>query len=176
MGDNDYIEQWFYDFTAVSRLPIPRDLEDPPCLVGVTPLKRGWRRLMAEWDPRPQRLRDCCWFHAGDWHRASGHAMDVVNLATGRSADLDEDITDSVAWCLEHRGLTGWMHEAVDSLLSTGEPINYGSTAEWRDPEEEPFYVGGRHRAAAMMQQGVHATVTMRLELLDPDTRQIILD
>ncbi|MCH7230276.1 hypothetical protein L0U85_05310 [Glycomyces sp. L485] len=40
---------------------------------------------------------------------------------------------------------------------------------------QHPYYVGGRHRALAMM-QGVRRTVTMRLELLDPVTKKIIYD
>lgn len=173
----DYIEQWFYDITPITRLPIPGDLEHPDCMT--EPITR-WQRRKRQWRPDPTP-RDCCWFHQGSWAEASRHAIALVDGVTlncdpSTDEDDDHDPFEPVRDRLRAAGLTGWMDEAVRSLICGGEPINYGSTAEWRDRTEEPFYVGGRHRAMAMLGQGVKKTVTMRLELLDPHTRQIILE
>ena len=167
----DYIEQWFYDITLVSRLPYPTDLERPPCMTdGISAWQRRWRA----WRPDP-RPRDCCWFHSGNWHEASEHAMAMIDGISLERVDDGISPFSPVRDRLRAAGLTGWMHEAVRSLTCGGEPINYGDTSVWQDPDAEPGYVGGRHRALAMMQQGVRTTVTMRFELLDPETRQIII-
>lgn len=163
-----YIEQWFYDITPVADLPLPDDLESPLCMSGgITAATRTWRQLRPHTKPRT-----CCWFHAGDWHQASHHARTLVeNLYLPPSTgDEDDDPFEIVRDRLRGAGLSGWMHEAVHSLICGGEPINIGSTEDWQDPDQEPCYVGGRHRALAMMQQGVKKTITMRLELFEPGT------
>ncbi|THV42669.1 hypothetical protein [Glycomyces buryatensis] len=164
----DYIEQWFYDITPVRRLPTPDELERPDCMVrGISGLRRAWRQR------RPTGPKLCCWYHDGSWEDASQIAIGLVEEVT-TAGHSGEDLIDAMRDAVRGRGLLGWTDKAVRSLLVGGEPICIGSTADWNNGER--YYVGGRHRALAMMQQGVRRTVTMRLELLDSDTGDLIRD
>ncbi|PRY53532.1 hypothetical protein [Glycomyces artemisiae] len=167
----DYIERWFYDVTPVWRLPYPdpAELEHPPCIRrGIGPFARSVRRLL----PKAPTL--CCWFHDGSWAQVSEAAIGLVEAKAAEGLVGDELVDAVTATVQEIEPPTKWFGEAVMSLIDGGEPINYGSVADWKDGK--PFYIGGRHRAMAMMQQGVHRTVTMRLELLDPATGEILRD
>ncbi|QSB07197.1 hypothetical protein [Natronoglycomyces albus] len=178
----EYIEQWMYDITAVNDLPYPTELDAPPCIArGITGFGRTWRQIR----PRPQP-RDCCWYHGGSWQEAFGHAIEIIKIASGQteneirvfSGETLKPISipdpDEVEDLLEYRQLSGWLSESVTSLLSTDEPINIGGLAELK--HGDLFYIGGRHRAMAMIQQGTRATITMRLELFDPETGELIFD
>lgn len=110
-------------------------------------------------------------YHDGSWADASKIAIGLVEEVTAADPP-GEDLIDAMRDAVRRRDLLGWTDKAVRSLLVGGEPICIGSTADWNNGER--YYVGGRHRALAMMQQGVRRTVTMRLELLDPDTGDLI--
>lgn len=179
---SEYLEEWLYDITAVDDLPYPTELEGPPCIArGISRLGRTWRQIRPRTQPR-----ECCWYHGGSWQEAFGHAIETIKIASGQSenelrAATGEDLVpvtnpdpEYVEELLEYRRLSGWLHEAVTSLLTTDEPINIGGIAEWKG--DGAFYIGGRHRAMAMMQQGTRAIITMRLELLDPETGELVLD
>lgn len=164
----EYLERWYYDITPVWRLPYPDDLEHPYCVArGIGPFARLAKRLL----PPTSRQRYCCWYHRGPWAEASETAIGIVEAetATGR---LGDELVDAVTKRADRIEPT-WQREAVLSLVDGGEPINIGSVDDWQDGDRE--YVGGRHRAMAMIQQGVRRTVTMRLELLDPATGRRLL-
>ena len=92
------------------------------------------------------------WYHDGSWSDASEIAIGLVEEVTA-AGPSGEDLVDAMRDAARGRGLLGWTDKAVRSLLVSGEPICIGSTADWNNGER--YYVGGRHRALAMMQQGV---------------------
>ena len=159
MTGQDLIERWFYDVAAVDALPAPNDLEHPPCMVrSRSRLRRRYRQLL----PRHE-TRSCCWYHGGDWHRASAAAIRLVRTAEAAGC-IDDDIAEHALRQAAAEGISGWQLEAIDSLVSTGTAIMLG------DEPDEKWYIEGRHRAVAMFDAGVRHTLVARLELLDPAT------
>ncbi len=156
-----WVEQWFYDVVAVADLPTPEAPEDEGCLS--RPVS-GWRRRLRQLMPRRGDL-DCCWYHGGDWHRASETAIRLVRAAEAAGV-TGENVAEHVLAAAEAEGVTGWDLEALDSLITTGYAIILGD-----DPDDQ-WYVNGRHRMAAMLDAGVRQTIVARLELLDPATEQ----
>jgi hypothetical protein len=149
----DYIERWYYDITPLWRLPYPDELpEEPWCIArGIGPFARSVRRLFL---PKAPTL--CCWYHSGSWAQVSEAAIGLVEAKVAEGL-VGEELVDAVTERVrEVEAPTKWFGEAVMSLVDGGEPINIGSVDDWRDGER--FYIGGRHRALAMMQQGVRRT------------------
>ncbi|WP_335992286.1 hypothetical protein [Glycomyces sp. MUSA5-2] len=166
---DDYTERWFYDITPGWHLPYPDLPERPSCIArGIGPFTRLAKLIL----PPSRRPRPCCWYHRGSWTEASETAIEMVEAATTKGLE-GEELVDELTRRAD-RIESRWLRQAVSSLVDGGEPINYGSIADWRDGDRT--YVGGRHRVMAMMQQGVRRTVTMRLELLDPATGRILRD
>jgi hypothetical protein len=156
----EYIERWFYDVTPVWRLPYPDELpEEPWCIArGVGPFARLAKRMLP-----PSGPRFCCWFHGGSWSEASETAISIVEAESAKGIE-GEELVDAVTERAD-RIESRWLRQAVSSLVDGGEPLHFEGDSDWvRDGR---FWVGGRHRAMAMIQQNVRRTVTMRLELLD---------
>jgi len=132
-------------------LLLPRsDLDEPECMPRPTPL---WRRLGRQIVPR-RGGRSCCWYHQGDWHAVTATAIDVLRLAR---ADGDvEDLHLRAVELARDLALSGWQWQALESLFL--DPIQVA------EPESRAIgvgYVNGRHRAQAMLDQGVHRTVVV---------------
>ena len=80
-----WIEQWHHDITPVAELPLPRDLEHPPCMVDrrLRILHRLVRQLAPDSEPR-----SCCSYHGQDWGAASETAIRLLEVAKAKgSAD-----------------------------------------------------------------------------------------
>lgn len=155
----ELVEQWFYDITPVWRLPYPSEVEGPECMLrGIGPTER----LVRRWLP-PTGPKFCCWFHDGSWTEASETAIGIIEAETakGRRGEELVDAATKRADRIEAR----WLRQAVSSLVDGGEPIHFEGESHWSG--DRRFWIGGRHRAMAMIQQNVRRTVTMRLELLD---------
>jgi hypothetical protein len=137
---------------VVVGLPRP-DLEgESPCMPAGTP---WWRRLTRQVVPR-QRGRACCWYHGGDWRRASRIAIRLFAHAHRSQPNPAEACRDALQLA-RAEGIAGWTLQAVKSLLL--DPIQ---------PEREIGYVNGRHRAQAMLDAGVRRTLVARWVMPDP--------
>lgn len=157
-----WIEAWFYDTVPLRELPVVDDLEHPECMVGPRRARRAVRRRV-----RRDGAATCCWYHAGDWNQAVRTALRHINQAL-HSGLSGEDLEEHVRRSLDEQGVGGWLRQAVDSLVNTGEAIQVGDGQEMDDGR--PWYINGRHRVTAMRDAGVRYTLTARLELLDPVT------
>ncbi|WP_144022966.1 hypothetical protein [Asanoa hainanensis] len=136
-----------YTTALVALLPRP-DLETDqrPCMrVGLGWWHRVGRQL------RPTHTgRSCCWYHRGDWHEVSRMAIATATAALRHGVEVE----DVAAYVLSHatadHRLEGWSLEALESLFV--EPI---------ETHRPIGYVGGRHRAKAMMDAGVRRTLVV---------------
>ena len=161
MTQQDWAERWSYDVVAVLDLPVPTDLSHPPCMVR----PRSWfERRYRRFAPQ-SKARGCCWYHGGDWHRASSTAIRLVRAAEA-AGHIDEDIAEHALNQADDEGISGWQLEALGSLVDPGTAIMLG------DEPDEQWYIEGRHRATAMLDAGVRHTLVARFELLDPATGQ----
>lgn len=79
-----------------------------------------------------------------------------------------ERLEEEVRRSLDGQGVAGWLRQAVNSLVRTGEAIQIGDGQEMDDGR--PWYINGRHRVTAMRDAGVRSALIARLELLDPAT------
>jgi hypothetical protein len=138
-----------YKVIWIARLPqIDLPLEKPPCML--PPI--SWpRRMVRQLIPRRQ-LRDCCMYHATDWHSVSRATIRIARQAARRSVASEE-------WEDRLMELTAKLpepeREAAQSLLWPGAGIDIGRLAGQR----QFSYADGRHRARAMMDAGVRRTV-----------------
>lgn len=159
-----WIEAWYYDVLSVRSLPPVMDLEDPPSMVGVL-RRRRIRRQGAG-------AQSCCWWHAGDWNRASALAIQLAHEAGG--GWLEEDDLFGRLWqALQDAGIDGWLRGAVGSLVMNGHALQIGPGEDAEDGR--PWIIEGRHRITATRDAGVRETIVAHLELLDPVTHGPLL-
>ncbi|KPC75345.1 hypothetical protein ADL26_07935 [Thermoactinomyces vulgaris] len=155
----ELVEQWSYDVVDVWRLPYPSGLEAPECMLrGIGPTERLVRRLFPPTGPA-----FCCWFHDGSWSKASEAAIEIVEAETTKGL-AGEELVDAVTARAE-RIESKWLREAVSGLVDGGEPLHFEGDSGWL--RDDRFWIGGRHRAKAMIQQNVRRTVVMRVDLVD---------
>jgi hypothetical protein len=140
-----------YRVIWVARLPqIDLPLEAPECMVpGISWAERVIRQAI----PRRQ-VRDCCSYHAADWHAASKAAIRIARQAYRGDPD-EEELGDRVLDLAAAAGLSELEQQAAESLAYPGCGIDIGRAAG----ERHLSYMDGRHRARAMMDAGVRRTV-----------------
>jgi hypothetical protein len=152
-----WIQQWHHDITPVSSLPLPQELEDPPCMTGRR--LRVPHRLVRQLASRPEPC-DCCEYHGQDWSFVSETAIRLLGTAQGEGLTA-EDSAGRVTELAEAEGLSERDIEAIHCLVSTTDRLML---------DDEGGIYGGRHRIQAMIDQGVRRTILLRLTLLDPVT------
>lgn len=165
----EWIEQWSYTFPLMKTVPVPELNADEasPCL----------RRTESAWTRARRRRRpvnivsDCCWYHRGDWHTAIAFARFGI-LEVQKRGITGHDIGEAVVRAAKHSDrITGWMFEAVESLVRTEHAIVIED-----DEEEGRWIFNGRHRLAAMFHTGARFTVAARFDLIDPATGKLVND
>ena len=140
-----------YEVAWVVSLPTPRPFHETECMpvgVGFT------RRIARQLRPPRGRLGTRRWYHAGDWHRASALAIELVDQAR-RAEVAPDDISDHVLSALKARRLDSCAVGAVESLVCPA----FAISARRRWPRKG--YVNGQHRAQAMLEAGVQCTITV---------------
>ena len=153
----NWILQWHHDIIPVSRLPLPQELQRPPCMTG-----RRWRRvhrLLRQLAPRPE-VFGCCDYHDMDWADASETAIRLLGAAHAEGLS-GEAAGDRVVELARAEGVTGNELDAVECLVTPVDPIMLDDDGDINE---------GRHRIQAMIDQGVRRTVLLRLVLIDPAT------
>jgi hypothetical protein len=155
----DWIMRWHHDITPVADLPLPQELERPACMAGRR--MRGAHRRIRQAAPRPEP-KDCCQYHNQDWTLASETAIRLLAAAQAEGL-AGEDAAERVAELARFEGLDTKDVNAIECLVSTVDPIMLDDDGDINE---------GRHRIQAMIDQGVHRTVLLRLVLLDPATGQ----
>lgn len=145
-----------FDIWPVRRLPRPRPFREPACMPAGT---TSWRRLLRQTLPTTL-ARPCCWYHGGDWHSVTRHAITALHRARrdGVPAEELEDYADRYA---QTTGITPWQRQALASLFSLGDAIQ---------PDEEGGYVNGQHRSQVLMDTGVRRTVVLLHRWPPPST------
>ncbi len=156
-----WIEQWHHDITPVARLPLPRELERPPCMIGRR--LRTLHRIVRQLAPRAV-LRECCSYHGQDWGYASETAIRLLGIAQGEGLE-GEEASDRVTELARAEQLSKGDIKAIRCLVSTSAPLMLHD-------DERFIYADGRHRIQAMIDQGVKRTILLRLVLLDRATGQ----
>ncbi|MFD9596789.1 hypothetical protein ACFWA9_29130 [Kitasatospora sp. NPDC059973] len=137
-----------FEVMAVWRLSRPEPFRAPKCMPAGT---RWWRRWLRQAVPS-HRVRDCCWYHRGDWHAVN--RMALAFLAEGVEAGVA--VEDMARFADERSAAAGadkWQRQALDSLFSLAVAIT---------PSEGGGFVNGQHRAQAMLDAGVRRTVVVR--------------
>jgi len=152
-----WIEQWHHDITPVASLPLPHELERPPCMVGRR--LRTPHRIARQFAPSAAP-RDCCEYHDQDLAYASETAIRLLAIAQGEGLD-GEEASDRVTELAEAEQLSEPDIAAIHCLVSTSDLLML---------DDEGFIYGGRHRIQAMIDQGVKRTVLLHLVLIDPAT------
>ena len=130
-----------YRVRSVVRLP-DAEIDSPACMR----MPLSWhQRLLRQLIPR-HGGRSCCWYHHGDWHTVSRHAIQVLRAAKATGA-AREDLPSAAVALARALPITDWEFAALESLLfDTVQP-------------EGGMYVNGRHRSRAMLDAGVRRTV-----------------
>lgn len=161
----EWIERWVYEVVKVTRLPIPRELRDPECMIGPKVWLVRRIRCLAPWLVRRQRPRGCCWHHEVNWRQAAAIAVHLVRQAHAAGIS-GEDIGDFVMDRVHEE------HEDLDDREQTAIVLLVGLDAgiQLSEPGSAWLYGDGQHRVAAQLDQGVRETIVQRLELLDPVT------
>jgi hypothetical protein len=143
-----------YRVVSVATLPHPHPLKTSCMRQGHAPGPSGtwrwWSRLGQK--PAQARLRDCCWYHRGDWALACGFAVSEVQkaLAEGvRWSEMSQFVTAAVKTSITDP----WQAEAITSLL---DPVSAMILDEGR-----AVIVDGHHRAFVMRQQGVNEALVL---------------
>jgi hypothetical protein len=171
-----------YVVWPVARLPPlrPGDLNrteperDLDCMRGGIPLAIRLRRQIF-----PRRgVWDCCIYHSVDWHRASAVAIDVARRIPEAPRAWNEDgpywDSDGEVWREAHcriselltaSALTDAERRAAESLLLPYDGIILGHMAG----DSHLSYMGGMHRAHALLIAGVRRTVIIRSRCCRPD-------
>lgn len=121
--------QHFYRVMWVAAFPQPE-----PFRVECTLALNRWQRLARQLVPRA-RVRACCWYHGGDWRRASAIAIRLVHRAK-RAGVPFADIRQAVLDGARLEGVSVWELAALFSLLA--DPIVLGRAGRWRT-----FYSNG---------------------------------
>lgn len=136
-----------FEVWPVGRLPRPRPFREPGCM----PARASrWRRLLHQ-TFSTTRTRTCCWYHGGDWHAVTRHAVTVLDLARRDAVPADE-LADCADRYAQAAGATAWQRQALESLFSLAVAIQ---------PDGQGHYVNGQHRAQALMDAGVGRTVVL---------------
>ncbi|MDH2426441.1 hypothetical protein [Sphaerisporangium sp. TRM90804] len=143
--------QPYYRLMWVARLPRPEPFRQDECMSAGL----GWQRLARQLAPRTI-VRDCCWYHGGNWHRAAAAVIRLVRRAQ-RDGVAVEDVHQAVLDAAEGEGMSEWEVDAVASLASLADAIQVTRFAGWRTTS----YINGQHRAQAMLEAGVRCTVTV---------------
>lgn len=156
---------------GLDRSEAARNLE---CMRGGIPLSV---RLGRQVFPR-RRAKDCCSYHSVDWHHASAVAVDVARQVPEAPRAWDEDgyrwDSDGEVWqqawrrigeLLTASALPDAERDAAESLLLPVDGIILGHMAG----DRQLSYVGGMHRAHALLSAGVRRTVIIRSRCCRPD-------
>lgn len=134
----------------VVRLPRPRPFRATDCMPGQPSTRR--LQIRARFQRRSSQPRQCCWYHAGDWHAANNIATDALTRAQQQvGRDPESDVLLNAARLLDTH-LDKWIGDAAHSLLMD---------ALWLD--ENGDWVNGQHRARAIAEAGVRRTVVHQL-------------
>ncbi|WP_424532526.1 hypothetical protein ACOZ38_19860 [Sphaerisporangium viridialbum] len=142
----------YYRVMWVAVFPRPEPFREDECM----PAGIDWRlRLARQLAPRTI-VRDCCWYHGGNWHRASATAIRLVRRAERDGVPVD-DIHQSVIDAAEAEGMSQWEVDAVASLAGLADAIQITRFVGWR----KTSYINGQHRSQAMLEAGVRRTVTL---------------
>jgi hypothetical protein len=97
-------------------------------------------------------LRDCCWYHQGDWSLACSFTVHDVRAALAVGATASE-VEQRVTAAVEASVADPWQAQAITSLIL---PIS----AMILD-DNRAVIVDGHRRAFAMREQGVDETVVL---------------
>jgi hypothetical protein len=140
----------------VMRLPPinPPFAEDQRWRDGCMMAPLSWRqRVLRQVFPR-RGVRDCCYYHRQDFH-AIAAAVNAIHRQLRRSG-LDGDDADELMFrLLDGCGLSEDEHSTAMLLLAEDCGIQIS-----RSPGERRWtYDGGRHRARALMDAGVHRII-----------------
>ena len=171
-----------YAIWPVVRLPPlrPGDLDrsetarDLSCMrAGVPVSLRLGRQVLLR-----REVRDCCTYHSVDWHRASAVAIDVARQVPEAPRAWDENgsrrdpegerwwrAQDRIGELLTASGLTDDERRAAESLLSPHDGILLAHI----ESDRKLSYLGGMHRAHALLSAGVRRTVIIRSRCCRPD-------
>lgn len=156
---------------GLDRSEATRDLE---CMRGGILLSA---RLGRQVFPR-RRVKDCCSYHSVDWHRASAVAVDVARQVPQAPRAWDEDgsrwDSEGESWQQARRRIGALLaasaladaeRDAAESLLLPVDGTILGHMAG----DRQLSYVGGMHRAHALLSAGVRRTVIIRSRCCRPD-------
>jgi len=137
-----------FEVMAVWRLSSPSPFRAPECMPAGAPWWRRWWRQAV-----PSRgVRDCCWYHRGNWHTVNQMAIAILAQGT-KAAIAAEDMADFADERATAAGADDWQREALLSLFNLAVAIQ---------PSEGGGFVNGQHRAQAMMDAGARRTVVVR--------------
>jgi hypothetical protein len=139
--------QHYYRVMWVAAFPRPKPFRET-CM----PALSGWQRLARQLVPRV-RVRECYWYHGGDWRRVCSAAVRLVHRAVCTEVPFD-DIRQAVLDAARVEGMSDWEMDALFTLLAY--PIELGRRGRWRT-----YYVNGQHRSRAMLEAGVRRTITV---------------
>ena len=114
-----------------------------------------WRCLARQVIPR-RVVRDCCYYHRVDWRQVSAAAVRVTRQAR-REKLAGEAFGDRVAELAVAQRLPALEEDALAHLLTDHSAIQPGPRFRLR-----AGYTNGRHRTAAMLDNGVRRTVIVR--------------
>jgi hypothetical protein len=142
-----------YRVAWVAALPRTSHRSDDRCMTARGVLAR---RVLRQLVPR-RAVRQCCWYHQGDWRAVS--ALAVKLLGAARRAGIED--ARFHAWAVDQaaaQDLTEWQTSALGTLLNPAVSIHVGKGG----------YTNGNHRTRAMLDAGVRRTVVTDLEPLPP--------
>jgi hypothetical protein len=120
------------------------------------------RRLIRQVFPRTD-LRDCCWHHSVDWRQASHAALRIVRQVRREGITGMEAMDDRVIELLDTTGLDEPELTAVGMLAW----LDCGIDLARRGYSRRLSYYDGRKRSHALLEAGVHRTVTVQWRDLD---------
>ena len=129
-------------------LPAPRlENDDLQCMrAGIRWPSRLARQLMPSVKPS-----GCCWYHGGNWRTVARAARRILRTAK-RDGIEDDDLAVYGLGQADERGFSRWERDALRSLFL--EPI--------QPSLEVGGYIGGRHRALAVLHAGVRRIPVVR--------------
>ncbi|MGK3208467.1 ParB/Srx family N-terminal domain-containing protein [Amycolatopsis sp. MEPSY49] len=93
-------------------------------------------------------VRNCCWYHGGDWHAVIRTAVRLIAQAKATGVEHNYQLCREVHDAARADGMGGWPLQALTSLVKN--PILIREEADSR------FVIdGGQHRIRAMRDAGV---------------------
>lgn len=139
--------RYAFVLVPVLELPRPHPFRQPVCMPsGSGKIARSWRRL------RPRTLRDCCWYHRGDWRTVIDHVASVLGPEVSRDgAVVDDDLRHDLVAELEANLGSTWPGAAAASLLLFPLVV------------EEGQWINGQHRGQAMIDAGCGMALLERM-------------